>query len=155
MRVTDMTGRDIRGFTLIELMIVVAIVGILASIAIPSYQDYAVRSRVTEGLSMADGVKRAVEDEWITTTTLPLPWVPASMANPTTNVKSVSVDATSGEIAVTFDTPTGPMANQSIYLVPTLNPATAGQAVQWTCNTAGTGSPNPSIFKYLPPSCRS
>jgi type IV pilus assembly protein PilA len=51
-----------KGFTLIELMIVVAIIGILAAIAIPAYQDYTVRSQVTEGLNMAGGVKTAVND---------------------------------------------------------------------------------------------
>src|SRR5258708_6241358 len=52
------------GFTLIELMIVVAIVGILAAIAIPAYQDYTVRAKVTEGLSLGNSAKIAVEDNW-------------------------------------------------------------------------------------------
>jgi type IV pilus assembly protein PilA len=65
-----------QGFTLIELMIVVAIIGILAAIAIPAYQDYTVRSKVTEGLSLADAQKIAVAE--------------AFQSNDTTGIKSVS-----------------------------------------------------------------
>ncbi|TMH77469.1 MAG: pilin, partial [Betaproteobacteria bacterium] len=61
MRVTDM-GKRVRGFTLIELMIVVSIVGILAAIAIPAYQDYTVKAKVTEGLSLAGSAKILVQE---------------------------------------------------------------------------------------------
>ncbi|HQU14876.1 MAG TPA: prepilin-type N-terminal cleavage/methylation domain-containing protein, partial [Gammaproteobacteria bacterium] len=54
--------RTQQGFTLIELMIVVAIIGILAAIAIPAYQDYTVRAKVTEGLNLADAAKTAVAE---------------------------------------------------------------------------------------------
>jgi type IV pilus assembly protein PilA len=140
-----------KGFTLIELMIVVAIVGILASIAIPSYQDYTIRARVTEGLTMADGAKRSVEDEWVTTGILPLAWVPASMTNPTSMISLVAVDSTTGLITITFSASASAMASKSIYLTPSL---VAGQPVTWICNTYGTGSSQPSIYRYLPANCR-
>jgi type IV pilus assembly protein PilA len=60
-----------KGFTLIELMIVVAIIGILAAIAIPAYQDYTIRAQVTEGLNLADGVKVAVADYYTQNGTFP------------------------------------------------------------------------------------
>ena len=60
-----------KGFTLIELMIVVAIIGILAAIAIPAYQDYTIRAQVTEGLNLADGLKVAVADYYTQNGTWP------------------------------------------------------------------------------------
>jgi type IV pilus assembly protein PilA len=57
-----MTKQVQKGFTLIELMIVVAIIGILAAIAIPAYQNYTIRAQVTEGLSLADGWKTGIAE---------------------------------------------------------------------------------------------
>ncbi len=61
-----------KGFTLIELMIVVAIIGILAAIAIPAYQDYTIRAQVTEGLSLATGIKTAIADYYANTGQFPV-----------------------------------------------------------------------------------
>jgi type IV pilus assembly protein PilA len=73
-------GKRVRGFTLIELMIVVAIVGILASIAIPSYQDYTVRANVMQGISLSNGPKMAVEDAWTANPLLPFSYLPPSIS---------------------------------------------------------------------------
>jgi len=88
-----------KGFTLIELMIVVAIVGILAAIAIPAYQDYTVRARVTEGLSLASAAKVTVSENAMSGLPLNQGWV---APNPTTNVTSVAVNSANGAITVTY-----------------------------------------------------
>ena len=147
MRVMNMgAGRVVRGFTLIELMIVVAIVGILAAIAIPAYDSYIVRAKVTEGISLSNGYKTAVEDSWTSNPTLPLASLPASLSNPTGNVSSVAADATDGTVTVVFGSSTGAMSGHSLTLTPTLLP---GSVVQWQCLVDAT-----SVDQYVPPLCR-
>src|SRR5690554_5211096 len=119
-----------QGFTLIELMIVVAIIGILAAVAIPAYQDYTVRAKVTEGLSLASAGKAAVSEYFASNGTLPASNDQAGMAEPEqisgNSVRSVEV-AGAGVITVTFST--NPITDATIELTP----QTTGGRVVWDC----------------------
>src|SRR5271170_6872871 len=94
------------GFTLIELMIVVAFIGILAAIALPAYQDYTVRSKVTEGLSLAEAAKTAVAETWISDGSLPANIDVTIGFVATKYVSNIAVDTTDGTITVTYDVTT-------------------------------------------------
>jgi len=141
-----------QGFTLIELMIVIAIIGILAAIAIPAYQDYVIRSQVSEGLSLADGAKVGVGEFYTNTGRLPGNNASAGIATDTSISGNyvTKVDVAAGLITVSFG---GPKANAAIPSTATLllSPiAASGSNLQFTCKGGAS-----MAQKYLPSSCRS
>ncbi|MEX2481125.1 MAG: pilin [Gammaproteobacteria bacterium] len=141
-----------QGFTLIELMIVVAIIGILAAVAIPAYQDYTVRAKVTEGLSLASAGKTAVSEYFASTGGLPTTNDEAGMATSESisgnSVDNVAVGA-NGVITITFST--NPIDGDTLVLTP----ATSAGRVVWFCGTDKDGGSQGTLEnKYRPSSCR-
>jgi type IV pilus assembly protein PilA len=168
-----------RGFTLIELMIVLAIVGIVAAYAVPAYQDYLARSRVGEGLSLAAGARLAVAENAAAGDDFGSGYI----APPgTRNVESIAVDDATGEIAIRFTSRVAPAGSDTLVLVPSLpdaaDPPTArvalesgaaqGGALTWECFASGKqgsslpapgSGPSPLTpptlpAKLAPPECR-
>ena len=140
------------GFTLIELMIVVAIIAILAAIAIPAYQDYVIRSQVAEGFSLAEGSKAAIVEFYASYGHFPQSQASAGLPNDNEitgkYVSHVNATETPGQILVHFDDTGGQVANAAIAGKQLgLSAVTSGGSISWTCLP---GIPQ----KYLPTSCR-
>jgi len=131
-----------KGFTLIELMIVVAIIGILAAVAIPAYSDYTVRARVSEGLNLASSVKLQVSENIQNNGGNMPDDACVGIENSTTgNVSSIDCNPVNGEVSVRMNE----NANNVVLLfTPTPTPDTA---VVWNCST-------PSPKQYVPAECR-
>ncbi len=164
-----------KGFTLIELMIVVAIIGILAAIAIPAYQDYTVRSRVTEGLNLAGSAKTTVSESFQSGGLNGLSIAAGDWNSNFTATKYVSsmiIDSTNGVISINYQNSSTGIPELSTSNLITLTPNISGAIlsstsvgnIDWACASVtnlnatsrglSVGTNGTVLAKYVPAECR-
>jgi type IV pilus assembly protein PilA len=139
-----------KGFTLIELMIVVAIIAILAAIAIPAYQNYLIRAQVSEGAVLADGAKTPVAEFYSNTGRFPGNNGSAGLATAgsITGKYISSVTTTGGKITAVFGGQSNTAISGKEFI---LSAITSSGSIAWTCSNQGSSVVD---GKYLPSSCR-
>ncbi|TXJ00042.1 MAG: pilin [Neisseriales bacterium] len=137
-----------KGFTIIELMIAVAIIGVLAAIAIPAYQNYIIRAKVSEALTFASQAKTAVSEYYQSQGTLPADNPAAGLATSIsgTNVSAVTVNA--GAITVSTSIAGVPSTANQIIFSPSVGPS----GITWVCTQGGGSTLN---NQYRPSNCKS
>jgi type IV pilus assembly protein PilA len=160
-----------KGFTLIELMIVVAIIGILAAIAIPAYQDYTIRSKVTEGLNLAGSAKVAVGEGFQSND---IPGVTAAAGawnsefTATKYVSGITIGSATGVITITYGANTPQISTDTLILSPSIKGVAlaAGQSgeIDWACTSVGNATATAEKLpftagatlpaKYAPSQCK-
>ena len=142
--------KKMQGFTLIELMIVVAIIAILAAIALPAYQDYVIRSQVSEGSVLADGAKTAVAEFFSNTGHAPANNTSAGLSAPGSIIGKFvgSVTVAAGKITAVYSSGSPWRANTKLASGSlTFSPTFSSGSTVWTCTSA-------LPEKYLPVICR-